>query len=428
MRILAISNLYPPDVCGGYELGCQQVVDALRACGHDVRVLTSAPRSPVAMPAPEYVMRTLHLSDMWDYYSDSQSTPVALRMKEAEALQGSAFNIHALLRALDEFAPDVAYLWMLVGVGGLGLLACLQHMRIPWVWHLMDEVPTKLCTVAFQVRPVLARALSRQALGRYLACSRQLTEQIERLGVSLGERVEMVPNWVCGPAPGPRRRFYKQGGALKIVAAAATIDRVYDKGIDLLIEACGQLRKRGYPSFSLDIYGRATDPYYAELIQRLQVSDHVKLCGSVPHDELLERFGHYDVFAFPGRVGEPNAFAPLEAMNRGCVPVLSRSGGNCEWLVHGVHCLKVERTAGGFARAFASILDGPVALEPLGQRAAAAIRRDFHLAAQMPTIERALRAAADQPRQGAGNADEAYRLALLAEKVTALLIQQPFVA
>ena len=36
MKILVVSNLYPPDVIGGYELGCRQAVDALRARGHDV--------------------------------------------------------------------------------------------------------------------------------------------------------------------------------------------------------------------------------------------------------------------------------------------------------------------------------------------------------------------------------------------------------
>ena len=30
MKILVISNLYPPDALGGYEMGCRQVVET---CG-----------------------------------------------------------------------------------------------------------------------------------------------------------------------------------------------------------------------------------------------------------------------------------------------------------------------------------------------------------------------------------------------------------
>ncbi|MFQ5772284.1 MAG: hypothetical protein ACE5HX_17245, partial [bacterium] len=41
MRILVISNLYPPYFVGGYELGCRDVVDGLKARGHHVKVLTS---------------------------------------------------------------------------------------------------------------------------------------------------------------------------------------------------------------------------------------------------------------------------------------------------------------------------------------------------------------------------------------------------
>ena len=61
MRILVLSNLYPPDFIGGYELGCRRVVDALLARGHEVRVLTTAPRTPV--PPVPHVHRTLHLTD-----------------------------------------------------------------------------------------------------------------------------------------------------------------------------------------------------------------------------------------------------------------------------------------------------------------------------------------------------------------------------
>ena len=41
MKILAISNLYPPRFLGGYELGCAQMVGELRRRGHDVHVFTS---------------------------------------------------------------------------------------------------------------------------------------------------------------------------------------------------------------------------------------------------------------------------------------------------------------------------------------------------------------------------------------------------
>ena len=41
MKILVVTNLYPPQHVGGYELGCRDVVEQLRARGHVVQVFTS---------------------------------------------------------------------------------------------------------------------------------------------------------------------------------------------------------------------------------------------------------------------------------------------------------------------------------------------------------------------------------------------------
>jgi glycosyltransferase involved in cell wall biosynthesis len=421
VKVLVVSNLYPPDTVGGYELGCRQVVESLRARGHDVRVLTTAPRTPI--DAPDYVCRDLKLTDMWDFYADGRSAPVTLRLKEAEAFQVNAFNVHTLIKHLDGFQPDVVYTWMLVGVGGLGLMACLHHLRVPWVWHLMDEVPTKLCTLFYRVQPELAREASRQLQGKYLACSRQLVDDIERAGFSLEGRVELLPNWVTGSRP-PSRGSYYQGGRLRIVAAAALLDRNYDKGIDLLIGAARQLRDRGYDDFLLDVYGRVNDGSFADSIRSLGLSGHVTLKGALDQDALLDVYDDYDLFAFPGRTGEPFGFAPLEALTRGCVPVINRVCGIGEWMVHGVHCLKAARDSGSFAGVIRQVLDGEIALEPIARRGETAVWRDFHIDAVLPRIEAALRDTARAPRTGAGTAAEAYRLAVLAEKLSDILMQE----
>lgn len=88
-----------------------------------------------------------------------------------------------------------------------------------------------------------------------------------------------------------------------------------------------------------------------------------------------------------------------------------------------MHCLKAARTADAFAAAIGRILDGTVDLGPIARRGAAVVKRDFHLDTILPKIEGLLAEAARQPREGAGEPDDAYRLALLAEKLTQLLVQ-----
>ena len=421
MRILVLTNLYPPDVIGGYELGCKQVVDALLARGHEVLVLTTAPRTPA--PSVPHVDRSMHLGDVWNHYLFTRSRPVTAHLLQAQSGLVSAQNVHALARAAERFRPDVAYVWNLVGVGGVGLMAAVQHLGIPWAWHLMDDVPLELCVLGGARPPALVGELARQLDGRFLACSRQLVDEVEAGGIPLGDRVEILPNWVVGPPPAPRSRAYRAGSGDPLrIMAAGQVNR--NKGVDILIEAAALVRARGRDDFAVDLYGQADDPSFLELARRLDLDRHVHFRGPRPQAELGRLYAEHDLFAFPTWAREPFGFAPLEAAWRGCVPLVAMECGFAEWFAAGAHCLKADRTPAAFADAILGVLDGAVDLAPIARRAAAAVGRDFHLDALIGRVERALAGAAGgraRPRR-AGSAAEAYRLALLAEKLARVLV------
>ena len=75
---------------------------------------------------------------------------------------------------------------------------------------------------------------------------------------------------------------------------------------------------------------------------------------------------------------------------------------------------------------FRQILEGRIDLGALGRRASAMVRRGFRLETLIPRIERALAQAARAPRPPGGSASDAYRLALLAEKLSHVLIQESY--
>jgi glycosyltransferase involved in cell wall biosynthesis len=421
MRILLLSNLFPPDAMGGYERGARQVADALRARGHEVRVLTSIPRAPV--PPEPHVRRTLRLVDIWSDYLFARNAPVTNHLAQAESHRVSAANVHALLAELDDFRPDVAYAWMLTGLGGLGLMGTLARRGVPWAWHLMDDVPLQLCTVAGRVRPAFAEGFARHLKGTFLACSRQLVDEIESGGVAIGDDVEILPNWIDGPL-GPPRAAYLRDGRLAIASAAGLVDRRGDKGLDLIVEAVALLRDEGRADVSVDLFGAVADGSIPDLIRARDLDGIVRLRGPLPQDALIARLAEYDLFAFPTRPREPFGFVALEAAAMGCVPVVSRRCGIAEWLVHGVHALKVARTPGALAATFRDAADGRIDLAAIGRRAASAARGDFRLDAVLPRIEAALARAASRPRPPATPADEVYRLAVLAERVSRVIIQE----
>ena len=62
MKILIVSNLYPPIAFGGYEVECAGVVERLRE-HHDVRVLTSRPGGAEVPDDPE-IWREVSLNIM----------------------------------------------------------------------------------------------------------------------------------------------------------------------------------------------------------------------------------------------------------------------------------------------------------------------------------------------------------------------------
>ena len=421
MRVLVISNLYPPDVIGGYELCCRQVVDALRRRRHDVRVLSSAPRVPC--PAQEHVSRSFRLANCYDASFILRSNAMVRAIWEAESNLVSAFNVHVLTTALANFEPDVVYLWNLVGLGGLGLVGCLQHVGMPWVWYLGDCVPRLLCSPHDELLPVVAAEFSRRVSGHYMPVSQRVIDEIEGAGVRLNGDVEIMPNWVLGARPAERQRYFRPGDTLRIVSAGQMASH---KGIDLLIGAARLLRERGYENFSIDLYGNVRDPKIVPLAREQGVGDRVTFMGFCPQDELVARYARheYDLFAFPTWEREPFGCAPLEAAAYGCVMAMSQSCGIGEWFVDGVHCLKVERSARGLADAFQQVLDGRIDLGPLGRRASAVIWRDFHLDTLVPRIEEVLAKASHSPPSGTGTFDEAYHLALLAERLAQVTFEE----
>jgi glycogen(starch) synthase len=421
MKILTLSNLYPPDFVGGYELACADVVNSLRDRGHDVRVLTAAPRQPV--DSPPHILRRFKLIDEWNPNGMSDH-PLGHRLDEAESRLVSAYNVHALTTVLDDFQPDVVYVCNLTGLGGFGLMACLQFLDVPWVWQLGDCVPRILCSSKPRSFPMLAEEFTRRIRGTFIVVSERVRRETEECGLTLGDHVATIPNWITGPKPPGRLDFYR-GGPIRIMTAGQV---ARFKGSDILIEAAAQLRDAGHHDFAIHMYGNIYDRSLLQLIRKLDLADKVILKGVVPQKLLLETYHDYDLFAFPTHEREPFGLVPLEAVARGCVPIITRQCGIAEWLVHGVHCLKADRSPEAFARAITDVIAGRIDLQPIARRGAAAAWRDFHLDAIIPRIEHLLAVAAGREKGIAGSSHDAYRLARMAEQLTTALLQEALTA
>ena len=122
MRLLVITDLYPPIAYGGYERACAELVEGLRD-RHDVTVLTSDLRRAAAPPLP-WVRRELpHLGPE--------------RRALARVPRAAARAAVVTRRALDELRPDLVYVSSCLTVPQTAPCAAVQA-GVPTVYRLSE--------------------------------------------------------------------------------------------------------------------------------------------------------------------------------------------------------------------------------------------------------------------------------------------------
>lgn len=419
MKVLVITNLYPPEFLGGYELGCAQMAQALVGAGHDVRVVTSV-SAHAAEPEERRVHRVLELPPVYNPGRMHSVSPELQRYFHLLACDVNPANVRAIGEVIEDFSPDVAYLWNLLGLGGLGVLSLLDHHGISWVWHIMDVIPLQLCVFGAG-GDQLARELGTVFPGRYVMCSRHVLGELRAGGVELGERIHVIPNWVHGEPPAPRNDVFA-GGVLRILSASGTLSEA--KGTQILIESAALLRESGNANFRIDIYGREDDPCFRVMAHRLGVADVVRFMGPRNHDELLRLYHDYDAFVFPTWSRDPFPFVVLEAAGAGCLPMITDDCGAAEWLIDGIDCLKARRDGRGFAVRIAEVLRCELDFAGLARRAQAVVWREFHVSGAVREVERVLAQAADERRSRRGSPAEFFALARFAEGLAQVLLEE----
>lgn len=339
MRVHVLTNLFPPDVLGGYELLAADVVERLRARGHDVTVVTSGQCGGGAD-----VARILHLSRP---FSERAS---ADRLRHLAAAVANHVALSRFLNA--EGTPD-AVLVMSLRRLGLEPLRVYADANVPTVITVNDDWPA--CYVRRSDAPPFARALNRT-----FARNSWRGIPVERV-VYLSERIREIVRSSGAPLPeGPVHaqgvdlaRFHARPfapidpSAPKLLfVGRLDVTKAPDVAIDTLIE----LRARGLDA-SLMIAGAASDPtYWAELRARAApVSEHVKWLGQVPHSRLRDVYASADAFLYPLRWdGEAQGLTYMEAMATG-VPVVAFPRGGARELLDAHDAVARAATCDGSA-------------------------------------------------------------------------------
>lgn len=396
MKILVVSNLFPPDVLGGYEILCAQVCRALRARGHEVRVLTSAPpRRDAGVGHEPEVQRRLELETPFD-------RPARRSRRRRAAV--SARNAAVTRVAIASERPDRVFVWSQLRLS-LGAAIAAEASGVPVAYTLNDEhlagyLPARLqrsprSWAATLLDRLAARELTLSAVRlRHATCiSAALRDALVAKGVPVG-RARVIHQGIPIERFPARLERARRTGPARLLYAGQLHEY---KGVHTLLEAAALLsRGRGTPEFELTIAGQGQAGYEARLrgLSR-QAGVPVRFLGRLPHADVPALHREHDVLVFPSIWKEPFGLSHLEAMASGTPVVSTDEGGPQEFLDHERNALVFRA---GDACDLAATLGRLLADEGLGARLAregrACVERRFTLARYVSDIETFLEDAA----------------------------------
>ncbi|MBC1436415.1 glycosyltransferase [Listeria rocourtiae] len=97
------------------------------------------------------------------------------------------------------------------------------------------------------------------------------------------------------------------------------------KGFETAFQALARI-KSYLPPFEFRILGRGSKEDWRELIDQLELAEHVVFSGTLPHQAVYEWLDDIDIFLMPSKT-EGQGRALIEALSRGCSCLGSNVGG-----------------------------------------------------------------------------------------------------
>lgn len=361
MKILVVTNRYPPYYTGGYELNCQEAVEGLRQAGHQVCVLTST--WGVGKPVVEYEagknlgQETSPIKKPLEIHRTL--TPCFDFWLKRHNLFFSWFSLwydqRAAATVLKAFTPDLIYVWNM-DWSSIAALYKLQATGKPMIYHF--GAPW-LCTYserAAQLRRDFFSRLYRKLEGQEWGWDyRKL-----RLDAAICMTAFIKRNLLEGGWIKPDSQVIPHGFDLdewpfqpSAPSSGSTLRLVYVgrldplKGIDSLIEALSAL-KTSFPQLSLTISSAVSDTtqhssqtYRRKLESRAQELEVITAVNFVqtPREKLADLYAAHHILIFPSIWQEPYGLIPLEAMACGTPVIATGTGGSGEYLRDGENCL-----------------------------------------------------------------------------------------
>lgn len=348
MRILFLSNFYPPARPGGYTQWCHEVAERLAKRGHTIGVLTSNYELAKVPPGEQNIYRLLHLEGDLAYY---QPLHFFTKWKKQHRQ-----NLRFLEDTVKEFAPDLIFVW---GMWALShSLPARAEKLLPGrvVYYLSDYWPSAVdMHTAYWQSParrlptqITKRVLSKIALSmlasegqpdlrleQVICVSARVRELLVEAGLPL-QRARIIHGGTDTERFMSIHKTEHRSGPLRLLYAGQLVSH---KGVHTAIEAMARLvHREKIDQITLTLVGSGHPDYEAflrDLVERERLQNFVTFHKSVSKEEMPALLQQFDVLLFPSIYEEPLARMTQEAMLSGLVVVGTTTGGTKEILRDG---------------------------------------------------------------------------------------------
>jgi glycosyltransferase involved in cell wall biosynthesis len=354
LRILIISNYFPPWHLGGYEELCSEVAERMRQRGHQVFILTSNYGVNHNHQAETNIYRLLHEDmDIRSYLSSLRFfIGRQQRMKE---------NLATLEKTVAETKPDVLFIWGAWNITRqvLALAEAIESAKL--VYYIADYWPTlpdanrqhwqgggrRLITrlpyflmgklaLFIQSREDTAPALK---FKNTICVSQAVRDTLLSEGVPI-EDSQIIYN-------GIDLTQFNRNTNIREIRSDRPLSLLYagrlspEKGVDTAIKATHILVSKGR-SVHLTIVGKGTPKCTHDLHQLssdLELGGEITFRDYISREEMPHLFADHDVLLVPSKWADPLPRIIQEGMASGIVVVGSAVGGIPEILVNEVNGL-----------------------------------------------------------------------------------------
>lgn len=340
MRVLVVSNLFPPVQFGGYELLAHRVTEGFRSKGHHVDVLTSDCLADTVGDESTDIQRKLKLTT--DFPRQGEEVGF-VDFRRPSIHRVARQNYELTRRQLARQSYDAVFCWCMNRMS-LGPVLAAQDAGVPVCYTVNDEHPKQFAETRWQFSASgIAKRVAERTLWPMATFGRAQPFPITTISrflqdVLVGHGCPMTEAEVIYQGVDIEKFPYKpcprtDADPIKLLFAGQICE---NKGVHTILRAVGELRRRGVNA-QLDIVGHGVPDYRLnldEIIAEQSIAECVNFRGFVPHSKIPQVFHDHHILIFATEITEGFGLSHVEAMACGCAVISTTVGGCAELIKH----------------------------------------------------------------------------------------------